>query len=416
MRYAVAMYVSSVLGSGILVVPGLAAQVAGPGSVLAWLLLSVASYPFAYTFAALSTRKPESGGIYSFARQAFGDKVGIVVAWLFVAWVVLGAPAVTLAAGTYLAFAFPLDRFQVFLAAGSMLFAAFAINYKGIRLSGRVQMATVVAIVALLGGAVIASSGSIRPSNFTPFLPNGVLSLGVASALIVWSYLGYENVSNVAEEFKDPKRDFHRSVVISVLLISTLYMAVAFATVGTGVYKTGGSVTPFASMMSNVFGAYGGLMTSLLAVFIIFGTVNAYMAGMARVVFAAAREGGFPSSLAVVDVRTGAPRRALLALITMIFLSLAVFYFLSVDIQSAFLATSGAAVLAYVVGSAAGVRLLKETGLRRILPWTSLAVSVAILPFIGTLLGVSIAILLLGFLYSWLLARRRINHSAGPAK
>src|SRR2546426_563489 len=56
MRYAVALYMSSVLGSGVLVLPGLAAQIAGPASLIAWLLLSLASYPLAYTFAGLSAR------------------------------------------------------------------------------------------------------------------------------------------------------------------------------------------------------------------------------------------------------------------------------------------------------------------------------------------------------------------------
>ena len=65
-----ALYVSSVLGAGVLVIPGLAARAAGPASLLAWGLLSLASYPFAYTFSGLSARNPESGGIYSFAGRA----------------------------------------------------------------------------------------------------------------------------------------------------------------------------------------------------------------------------------------------------------------------------------------------------------------------------------------------------------
>src|SRR5437763_16127775 len=76
LRYAVALYVSSVLGSGVLVLPGLAAQLAGPGSLLAWVLLSVVSYPFAYTFASLSARKPEAGGICSFPKASFGPRGG----------------------------------------------------------------------------------------------------------------------------------------------------------------------------------------------------------------------------------------------------------------------------------------------------------------------------------------------------
>jgi amino acid efflux transporter len=403
----VALYVSSVLGAGILVIPGLAAQIAGPGSILAWLLLSLASYPFAYTFARLSARNPESGGIYSFAKEAFGAHAGAVVAWLFVAWVIIGAPAISLAAGSYVASSVPLTRPETFLIAGLLLLSAYAVNYRGIRLSGRVQLVTVAVIVAVLSFAVIASSASVRASNFTPFLPNGPASIGVAAALIVWSYLGYENVSNVAEEFKDPKRDFNRSVAISVLLISTLYLAVAVVTVGTASYKSGGGVTPFSTLMSSILGPSGGIVISALAVVIIFSTVNAYTAGMARVVYAAARDGGFPRVLAKVDPKTGVPRRSLLTLLALIMVSLFVFYLLDFGIQSAFLATSGAAILTYIIGSAAGIRLLRERGARRLMPWASLLVSLAILPFIGALLAVSLAIALVGVAYNWVRMSRK---------
>src|SRR5438094_7275963 len=90
LRYAVALYVSSVLGSGVLVLPGLAAQLAGPGSLLAWVLLSVVSYPFAYTFASLSARKPEAGGIYSFAKESLGLRIATVTGSLFSLWVGTG--------------------------------------------------------------------------------------------------------------------------------------------------------------------------------------------------------------------------------------------------------------------------------------------------------------------------------------
>lgn len=394
-----AIYVSSVLGAGILVIPGLAAKTAGPGSLVAWAFLSLASYPFAFTFSSLSARKPESGGIYSFAKEAFGHGASAMTAWLFVAWVVLGAPAITLAAGTYLAYAFPISGPGVFVVAAGILVSAYAINLRGIRLSGRVQVVVVAVMVAILALAVVASSPGIRASNFSPLFPDGLASVGVASALIVWSYLGYENVSNIAEEFKDPKRDFGRSVSVSVLLIGALYMAVAFTVVGTGSYTAGGGVTPFAEMMSNVFGSYGGVAVSILAVVIIFSTVNAYTAGMGRVVYAAAADGNLPRFLAKVDPKTGVPRRALAALFVMIMLSLTVYYVLHVDVQSAFLATSGAAVMTYVVGSASGIRLLKGAGARRALPWASLLISVAILPFIGPLLAASVPVAVLGFLY-----------------
>jgi len=411
LRHAVAIYVSSVLGAGILVTPGLAARVAGPASLVAWALLSLASYPFAYTFATLSARKPDSGGIYSFARESFGRSVSTMTAWLFVAWVVMGAPAITLAAGSYLAFTFPLSREEVFVVAATILALAYAINFIGIRLSGRVQVTVVTVIVLLLAAGVLASGPRIATGNFSPFLPGGIASVGVAAALIIWSYLGYENVSNVAEEFENPRRDFGRSVKVSVILIGALYFAVAFAIVGTGDYVAGGGVTPFAELLSAAFGTYGGVVVSLLAVAIIFSTVNAYTAGMARVVYAAARDGSLPAFLSRVDEKSGVPRRSLLGLLVLVIVSLAVFYSMQLDVQTGFLATSGAAVMTYVVGSLAGARLLNGTGAVRLMPWLSLIVSLAILPFIGLLLIPSLAVAVLGLLYGR--TRNRERKSGG---
>src|SRR2546427_7047627 len=325
LRHAVAIYVSSLLGSGIFVIPGLAARIAGPASIVSWMLLSLASYPFAYTFAKLSAKRPESGGIYAFARDGIGLRAGAATAWLFLAWAVLGAPAATVAAAAYLTFVFPLSRLDIFLVAAGILIAAFVVNYIGIRFSGRVQVATVAAILFALAIAVVASAPRIVPANYTPFLPNGVASIGTAAALIMWSYLGYENTSNVAEEFRNPERDFHRSVVISVVLISALYLAVAVVTVGTGAYIGGSGVTPFAAMMSGAFGSYGGMFVAILAVFVTFGTVNAYVAGVARVYSAPARGGVFPEGLAKIDRNTGAPRRSATFLIVEVLLTLGAF-------------------------------------------------------------------------------------------
>jgi len=318
----------------------------------------------------------------------------------------LGAPAITLAAGSYLAFAFPISGPEVFLVALLILLAAYGINFFGIRLSGRVQVVFVTAIVAILAVGVLASAPGIHWSNFSPLFPGGLVSVGTASALIVWSYLGYENVSNIAGEFKDPKRDFGRSVTISVVLIGTLYLSVALTVVGTGSYTAGSGVTPFATMISGAFGPYGGTMVSLLAVVIIFSTVNAYTAGMARVVYAAAQDGSLPRYLAHVDPKSGVPRRALAGLLAMILVVLGIYYLFSVDVQSAFLATSGAAVLTYVVGSAAGIKLLKEGGWRRFLPWTSLLVSLLLLPFIGELLAASLVVAGLGLFFGSRIPRR----------
>jgi amino acid efflux transporter len=412
LRHAIALYVSSVLGSGVLVLPGLAAQLAGPASLIAWLILSCASYPFAYTFASLSSRNPQSGGVYAFAKETFGLPAAVATGWLFAFWYITGAPAATLIAASYLAYAFPMSRLGIFAVAGCVLGLAFLINYRGIVFSNRIQLAAIVSIVGLLVAAVVLSIGSVKPANFSPFFPKGFLPIGTAAALIFWSFLGYENVSNVAEEFENPKRDFQRSIVLSVILIGGLYIAVAAITIGTLAYEAGGSVAPFAAIFSNVLGGHGAIGTALLAVVIIFATANVYTTGMSRVVLAVARDGGFPKGLDTIDPRTGAPARSLMMLSGLALCMLSVYYFFDVDLQTALLIPSGAAILVYIIGSGAGIRLLHNSGSNRLYPWISLIMSILVFPFVGVLAFASILTCVLALLYFY--ARNRPKTSAVP--
>src|SRR6266851_9494930 len=371
LRYAVALYMSSVLGSGVLVLPGLAAQRAGPASLIAWVTLSIASYPMAYTFATLSARSPESGGVYAFAKESFGQRVATSTSWLFVVWFATGAPAVTVIAASYLAFAFPLGRTVAYIVAGLIIFGAFGINYRGIVVSGKVQLAVVAAIVVLLLTTVLTSIHLVRLENFQPFFPNGLIPIGVSAALIFWSYLGYENVSNVAEEFKNPKRDFQRSIVLSVALIGVLYLSVALVIVGTRAYDAGGSVAPFAAILSNAVGPYAAVGTAILASIIIFGTVNAYTTGISRVIYATAKDGGLPKSLDRVNAKTQVPDRSLMLLLGLSWTTLLLFYAFDVPLKTELLIPSGAAILVYIIGSSSGIKLLKIKGAKKLFPWIS---------------------------------------------
>jgi len=408
LRHAVALYVSSVLGSGVLVLPGLAAKIAGPASLVAWILLSIGSYPFAYTFASLSSRKPESGGVYSFAKESFGMHVATITGWLFALWYITGAPAVTLIAASYLKYAFPLARLDVYLIATIVTVGPFLINYRGITFSNKVQVAVTISIIALLLAAITMSIGSVKETNFSPFLPHGYIPIGTAAALIFWSYLGYENVSNVAEEFRDPKRDFHRSITLSVILIGFLYTSVAFVTVGTLAYEAGGSVAPFAAIFSNVLGGYGRAGTSFLALFIIFGTANAYTTGMSRVIYVAAKDGGFPRQIYHLNER-GVPDRGLLLLFCSSMLVLAVYYLFNIDLEIALLIPSGGAILIYIIGSLAGIKLLKERGIRKTLPWIALLMSIIVLPFVGIWLMGAIIVAIVAFVYSVIRDRSNVG-------
>ena len=102
-RSATALYVGAVLGPGVLFLPALAAEIAGPASFLAWAGLLALSVPLALTFAALGVRHPEAGGTAAYTKAAFGRRTGTSTGWWFLSGVVLGAPAVALIGGFYVA-------------------------------------------------------------------------------------------------------------------------------------------------------------------------------------------------------------------------------------------------------------------------------------------------------------------------
>src|SRR3982751_214889 len=87
-----ALYVGALIGPGVLLVPALAAQAAGPASVIAWAALLVLSAPLAITFAALGIRHPVAGGVSAYVRAAFGDTPAAVTGAWFMTAVVFGGP------------------------------------------------------------------------------------------------------------------------------------------------------------------------------------------------------------------------------------------------------------------------------------------------------------------------------------
>jgi amino acid efflux transporter len=140
-----------------------------------------ASYPLAYTFASLSTRRPESGGVYNFAKESLGPRTANAVSWLFIIWYISGVPVVTVIAASYIAYTIPMSRALIYTIAGTIMLAAFLVNYQEIIFSSRVQLGDIAAIVALLIIAVAASTPLVRSTNFTPFLPNGPVPVGVSA-------------------------------------------------------------------------------------------------------------------------------------------------------------------------------------------------------------------------------------------
>ena len=416
LRHGIAIYIASVLGGGILVLPGLAASTAGPASILAWIILSIVSYPLAYTFSRLALRSKESGGIYSFSLEAFGRRLGNGVGWLFLAWVVIGAPAVAVAAGTYLSYAIPISGTGVYIVAFLMIMAAAVINYMGIRFSANFQLIIIVMLLSLLGISIITAGSRISISEFEPFFKgSGLGGIGTAIALVVWAYFGYENVPNMAGDFSNLQRDMSRSMAYSVIIIGILYTSLSIVTVGTGAYRSGNGLVPFAVILDGVFGIYGKFAAGIIAIVAIFSAMNAYTAGVGRVIQTVSRNGGLPRIFSGENEINGAPGYAIILILVLASVFLLAFWIFKVSIEYAFLVVSGIGVVTYIVGSAAGIRLLKLRGWRRMIPWISLVISVIIVIFIGKLMIFAVVVMFASLLYTFTaehLQKRRNDISA----
>ncbi|ROP29172.1 APC family permease [Couchioplanes caeruleus] len=350
-----ALCVGAVLGTGVISMPALAAEVAGPASLLAWLALILLSAPLAWTFAALGARHPDGGGVSTYVRLAFGPRAAAAVGWCFYFAVPLGAPAAAAFAGGYVADVVGGGRATVVATFLGVLGVVATMNWFGLQISGRVQLYLTAVLATLLVVAVVAALPHARLANLTPFAPHGWAGVGAAAAILVWGFAGWEAVSSLSGEYRDPRRDVPRATAAAVLVVGVLYLAVAAASVLVLGPAVGDSPAPLADLLAAGIGGPVRAVTAVVAVLLTIGAVNAYLAGASRLGVALARDGALPAG----PVRT--PRRSL-AVVTAGSL---VAMLLPISLHTSMLLVTGCFTLVYVLGTAAALRLLPRGWSRR---------------------------------------------------
>jgi amino acid efflux transporter len=303
-----ALYIGALIGPGLLLVPALAVQAAGASSIIAWGGLLVLSAPLAITFAALGVRHPVAGGVATYVREGLGDRAAAVTGAWFITAVVLGTPAVSVIGGYYVSDLTGAGT-GVAAAVGLVMFAAvLTANLFGLRVSSGFQLALSSALIVVIAVAVSVALPSRGGDNWTPFAPHGVWAIGTAANILVWLFVGWEAVAQLAGEFGKPERDLPRAMGIAFGLVTILYGGLAVATIGV----TAGthSRVPLADLMAVGFGRAGRDVTAILAVALTMGTMNVYLGGMAKLVGSLASDGALPAWLAH-DAHRSIPRRPL---------------------------------------------------------------------------------------------------------
>ena len=306
-----ALYVGALIGPGVLLVPALAVEAAGPASILAWGALMLLSAPLAIVFAALGVRHPVAGGVSAYVREGLGDAAAAVTGAWFVAAVLLGAPAVALIGGWYVA---DLTGSGTAVAAGvglAMYAAVLGANVFGLRVSSGFQLFLSSVLVGVIAVAVAIALPARGGRNWEPFAPHGFWAVGTAANILVWLFIGWEAVAQLAGEFRRPAHDLPRAMALAFGVVTVLYAGLAVATIAV----TAGtrSKVPLADLVAVGLGHAGRDATAVLAVALTMGTMNVYVGGSAKLVAALAEERALPPWLGG-DAWRSVPRRPLVLL------------------------------------------------------------------------------------------------------
>ena len=291
-----ALYVGALVGPGVLLVPSLAAHAAGPAAILAWAGLLVLSAPLAVTFAALGMRLPGPGGVAAYVREGLGRDAAHATGACFLTAVVVGAPAVALIGGFYVADLSHAPTSVAVAVALAMLVAVLGANGFGLRVSSGLQLGLSALLVAVIALAVGVATPSRLDGGWSPFAPHGWRAVGTAASLLLWLFIGWEAMAQFVGDFRAPRRDLPRAMGVAYVVIVALYAGLAVATIT--VTAGDGSRVPLADLLAVGFGTAGRTVTAVLAVVLTMGTMNVYLAGGTRLAVALAREGALPASLA----------------------------------------------------------------------------------------------------------------------
>ncbi|MDU4695282.1 MAG: amino acid permease [Paenibacillus sp.] len=404
---AIALYIGAVLGSGVLIVPGLAAEMAGPASLLAWGFMTMLILPMALSMGLLSAKYPNAGGVSHFVTLAYGKKAGTLVGWFFLMSVPIGAPVAALTGAGYLTAALGWGEGAKLAVAAAMLAAGLLTNWIGMQLAGKIQIAVVIAIASVLIFAFGAALPRMENIHFTPFMPHGWFSVGQAASMLFWCFIGWEAVSHMSEEFKDPQKAAIKGVTAAAIIVGILYFLSALATVGTQSYLKGGSESSMVWIISQPLGSWGGIVAGVTGLFICMAGIIAYTGAAARVAYAMSREGNAPKWWNGLSPRFHTPTGSLLFLMFCFAAVMLLYGTGTVSLSTLIQFPNATFILTYMGGCAAGIRLLKGSRIGVVLSWISFAATAIVFPFTGWAMLYPLLIALLFLVIQLRFSRRK---------
>lgn len=398
-RDLIVLYLTSLIGAGILVIPGITAQAAGPASLLAWGVLAVGSYAMAHMFARMATLNPNAGSLCTLIGTALGRRVGDTALLVLVAVYVIGNPIMGVISGRYLCHLLGLGPAWVLPSGAVFMLLSVGFNLLGVKAGVRIQRIAFFALLIGLGAAIVYAVPAMSVDRLTPVAPHGWLSLGGAAVIAFFAFLGWENVLLVGNEVREPRRAFRSAIAVSVPIVGLVYLVTTAAYLAVPAVE---ETIVLPALLGDGLGKASIIVADLMALAVLVVATNSWVFGASRVITSAARRRLLPSGLAATRESSGAPTRALLVLAVGYTAVVSVMALFGLDEEPMLLFTSATFLVLYLPVAIAAFRGQPSRSLR-VSAIATIGLVVCFLP--STAVALPAVLVLVGLM--WLVAMRR---------
>lgn len=311
-----ALGVSMVVGTGLLSLTGIALEKGGAmGSVLGWVAAAFAIAPFLMIFSSLGRRFENSSGLSECASAAFGEWAGRGLTVLFLSNFLLILPAIALVGGVFLQKTLGFPETATTLVAMGILFFATLLNLVGAcntSFLSKVSVSTLAILLFLL----LVSYPHYIVLGVQTLLGKGVSggSINLAdlwnvAALVIFAFLGWENLTFASAEFRDPERSVPRSYLLGWLFVTTLYVSLSLLTVGA--HAAGLDVLGPSGLAALLQGLPGGRVLSASVGILSLANATSWMYSLGRSTYLASQKKYLPAFFGELS-SNGTPRQAIL--------------------------------------------------------------------------------------------------------
>ncbi len=321
--------VGTTVGTGIFFVMAQAVPEAGPAVLISLLIAGVAAGLAAICYAELASAVPVSGSSYSYAYATLGEAVAMGVAACLLLEYGVSTAAVAVSWSGYLnkllsnLFGFqlpyaisaaPWDAHPGYLNLPAIILIVMCalLLIRGASESARVNTIMVVIKLGVLVMFVVLALTAFDAHHLRDFAPLGAAGVGSAAGTIFFSYIGLDAVSTAGDEVKDPQKTMPRAIIAALVIVTTVYLAVALAALGSQAWPdfAGQQEAGLATILDTVTHAkWASTILAAGAVISIFSVTLISMYGQTRILFAMGRDGLLPPMFATVNPRTMAPVR-----------------------------------------------------------------------------------------------------------